>query len=390
MGRRVTGSVEVRDSSLRITFTLNRKRYRETLYLEPGKPLPPTTPNIRHAERVATQVARAIETGTFKLADFFPHSPRAEQTQPGTVGDFLDTWFAQAELKASTLKTYRRMKDNFWKPEIGHLPLTTLRHSDITRALKRGGWASGKTRNNYLSMLSSALDLAVHDEIIGKNPCASIEAAAWQKKGVDPFKPAEVDAILSHIQTHYPAQVHNLVEFWFYTGLRTSEIIALDWPHVDLRGKEILIEQGFVIDQLEDSTKTSAGRTVLLNTRANAALVRQKAHTYLTGGTVFLDPGTGRPWAYEQNFRKQYWIPTLKALGIRYRRPYYCRSTYATLCLMAGANPAFVAAQLGHGMEVFFRDYADWIRGDQDRLEMAKIEAQMGLIAPELSPGRGK
>jgi len=389
MGRRRTGSIEIRASSIRIVFSWNGKRFRETVYLDAGRVLPPTAPNIKHAERLASDVGRAIALGAFKIGDFFPHSRQADEVQAGSVGDFLDTWFKQAELKRSTLKTYKRMKDNFWKPHIGHILLPALRHSDITTALKNGGWPSGKTRNNYLSMLSTALELAVNDEKLVRNPCARIEGATWQKKGVDPFSAGEAEAIIAHMRGKYPAQVGNMVEFWFYSGLRTGELIALDWAHVDLRDGKAVIDQSFVIDALEDTTKTGMARTVLLNTRAMAALLRQKAHTYLADKTVFLDPGTGTPWAYEQNFRKRYWMPTLKALGIRYRRAYYCRSTYATICLMAGANPAFVAQQLGHGLDVFFRDYAKWINADQDRSELVKIERQLGSFAPRVSPAEG-
>lgn len=390
MGRRRTGSVAIRATSIRIVFSWNGKQHKETLYLDAGRPLPPTPPNIKHAERVASDVGRSIALGTFKIGDFFPFSKHADAVQSGSVGDFLDTWFAQADLKRSTLTTYRRMKDNFWKPHIGHIQLPALRHSDITAALKKGAWASGKTRNNHLSMLSTALELAVHDEKLARNPCARIESASWQKKGIDPFSSGEADAIIAHMRQKYPEQVGNMVEFWFFTGLRTSEIIGLDWPHVDLRTRQVVIDQGFVVDTLEDSTKTGATRTVLLNARAMQAIERQKAHTYLAGNNVFLDPGTGKPWAYEQNFRKRYWTPTLKALGIRYRRAYYCRSTYATICLMAGANPAFVAQQLGHGLDVFFRDYAKWINADQDRSELDKIERQIRSFRPELTPKAGE
>lgn len=100
---------------------------------------------------------------------------------------------------------------------------------------------------------------------------------------------------------------------------------------------------------------------------------------------VFHDPGTGKPWAYEQNARKRYWEPTIKALGIRYRRPYNPRHTYATVGLMAGVNPAYMAGQLGHGTDVFFKDYASWINSKQDMSEMDKIEGKLGGIASEAS-----
>lgn len=101
---------------------------------------------------------------------------------------------------------------------------------------------------------------------------------------------------------------------------------------------------------------------MLLNERALEALRRQQRLTRLhPDGRVFNDPVTEKPWAYEQNARKTYWVPALKALGIRYRRPYNTRHTYATLGLMAGARPAFMASQLGHGLDVFFKHYARWI-----------------------------
>ena len=34
--------------------------------------------------------------------------------------------------------------------------------------------------------------------------------------------------------------------------------------------------------------------------------------------------------------------------------------------LMAGANPAFMARQLGHSVEMFFRVYSKWIDGQND------------------------
>jgi integrase len=50
---------------------------------------------------------------------------------------------------------------------------------------------------------------------------------------------------------------------------------------------------------------------------------------------------------------------------------------------MSGANPTFLAKQLGHSLEMFFNVYADWINGRDDEREMAKIEAVLGRVNPE-------
>lgn len=368
--------VEVRESSIRLIFYYQGKRYAETLYLDES-PLRPTPANIKYATRVAGEIRRKIRDGDFRFQDYFPHSGHARRDNHESLSVFMDHWYGQLSLKASTLRGYKRMMNSFWKPHVGDKKLTAVRHSDITTALKAGGWKSGKTRNNYLSVISSAFELAVADGLVPRNPCASIEQASWQHNPPDPFTMEEADRILEHMRTHYHEQVWNFYEFQFFSGLRTSEGIGLEWTEVDLNDATVLVKQGFVVDEMGD-TKTSKVRTVNLSSRAFAALKRQKAWTYLgEDRRVFLDPGTGKPWAYEQNARKRYWTPALKKLGIRYRRPYNTRHTFATIGLMAGANPAYMAAQLGHGIEVFLRAYSRWINGEQNAVEMAKIEASI-------------
>jgi integrase len=41
---------------------------------------------------------------------------------------------------------------------------------------------------------------------------------------------------------------------------------------------------------------------------------------------------------------------------------------------MNGVNPAFMAAQLGHSIEEFFKTYAKWINNQQNEIQMELIE----------------
>ena len=67
----------------------------------------------------------------------------------------------------------------------------------------------------------------------------------------------------------------------------------------------------------------------------------------------------------------------LNALGIKPRPQYNCRHTYATMCLMAGVNPAFIAGQLGHSVQVLLSTYARWLNSPNDWGELGKLEMQM-------------
>ena len=93
------------------------------------------------------------------------------------------------------------------------------------------------------------------------------------------------------------------------------------------------------------------------------------------------------PWSDERALRRSYWTPVLKLLGIRHRRPYNMRHTYATAMLMAGMNHSFCAKQLGHSVDQFQRTYTKWIDGEQNDREMDRLEmAIKNLIRPKLGP----
>lgn len=54
--------------------------------------------------------------------------------------------------------------------------------------------------------------------------------------------------------------------------------------------------------------------------------------------------------------------------------PYNCRHTYATICSMSGLNPAFIAQQLGQGVQMLLSTYARWINSSNDWQELDKLQ----------------
>lgn len=270
-----------------------------------------------------------------------------------------------------------------------NVPIDMVRYSDILEALNRGTWTSGKSRNNELSMIKGVFKFAMRDKLIKEDPCESIVRASYQGLKPDPFDMVEVGKIIDFLQEYRPEPIANYVKFVFFTGLRTSEAIALRWDNIDFVKKEMLIIGGIVYDEESFSTKTFESRIVKLTSKAFDALIRQKAHTFVGGsGYIFHDPKTNQPWAYSKiTDVRSFWTATLKKLGIRYRRPYNMRHTYATIGLMSGAKPGFLAKQLGHSTRMFFTVYAKWISSDDDDREMAKLEEAISVSIPEAKIG---
>lgn len=364
MGRTGSG-VEVRERSIRFTFVPGKP----TLMVG-GEPARPTAANVKWALRLAAEIRERMRHGTFSMLEYFPVS--GATGAPITVGRQLDTWLAGQRIEASTRAGYESVV-RFWKAAIGDKPLRALKHSDVLGVLAARPDMSGKTVNNRVSVLRKALELAVLDRLLVDNPAAHVPSARWQRPPVDPFSADEVERILVALEREPRVQAY--VAFKFFSGLRTSESFGLRWAGVDLAAGSLVVSESRVGGVDKASTKTNVARTVLLNSRATAALVAQKAHTYLAGKHVFTDPRDGQPWT-ERKFR-DYWVSTLKRLGIRHRKAYNTRHTYATMMLMAGMKPAFCAGQMGHSVEMFLRTYAKWIPGAGDAAEMAKLEIQL-------------
>lgn len=56
------------------------------------------------------------------------------------------------------------------------------------------------------------------------------------------------------------------------------------------------------------------------------------------------------------------WRAAVKKASIRYRNPYHTRHTFVCWLLSAGANPSFIASQMGHeNAKMVFEVYGAWI-----------------------------
>jgi integrase len=145
-------------------------------------------------------------------------------------------------------------------------------------------------------------------------------------------------------------------------GLRTSELIALEWSDIDLKAGLVRVRRASV-NKHTKQPKTRAGeRDVKLFPPALDALKNQQQFTYISSGRVFNNPRTNTPWETDGQIRKTMWIPALKKASVIYRNPYQTRHTYASTLLSAGENPLWVASQMGHkDWGMIRKRYGRWI-----------------------------
>jgi integrase len=333
---------------------------------------------ITHAQGMRLEILRRIKDGSFNYADYFPDSPRAQASTKRTlIGNLLDDqleiYSRQAEagqLSPSTLDGYAKAinseRMSVWRKK-------TLQEATPS-ALR--SWISdmgvtAKFARNLLIPLRSVFEDALNDDLIEFNPFERIALTKLLKQTsrsseyeVDPFTQEERDKL---IEAARPDE-RPMVQFWFETGLRPGELQALRWAKIDTKKATARIDANQVVG-IEKGPKTEAGiRTVDLSAEALKALEAQRLISGAKNDHVWTNPRTNKAWTTDAQIRKTLWIPLVERSGVRYRNPYQARHTFASSQLTAGANPWYIASQLGHvDVQMVFRIYGKFIAQDFQR-----------------------
>lgn len=356
--------------SIEIDFIYRGERCRETFKIAP------TAANQKRVAQHRATILDAIARNEFDYAVTFPESKNRFKFSaiPRSAGllfeDYLESWITgkKKELKASTWAGYNKIVSAIVKstaPRLGSILLPDLRRTHV-REWCKAQEATNKWLANVQSVLRTALQDALDDELLETNPLYGWKYekpdAIKTHDDVDPFTPDEREALLKSFSD---PQYKNMFEVAFWTGLRTSELIALTWNDIDwLRGEARINKAKTQFAEEAETTKTRKGiRDVKLLAPAMAALKRQKAATFMQGGEIFRDPRTGAPWSGDEAIRQGPWKTAVRRSGVRYRRPYQTRHTYASMMLTAGEPLGWVANQMGHSdLSMLARVYARWIK----------------------------
>lgn len=334
----------IRGDSIQVAFTYQGVRCREVV---PG---PPTQARLKALAQMRQAILYDIKLGTFDYAKHFPNSKRAKllrKARPDqyTIGEALDAWFqrARARCERSTLRDYQSAIDYHLIPQFGTLPLADLTAIMVKEWLA-GLPCSNKRKNNILTPLRRTYEEMYLDERIDKNPLERVKNLSAPPREPDPFTGEEIKSILNELS----GQERNLIQFAFWSGLRTSELIALRWKDVDLEQGRIFVREAKVRGHLKGTKTTSGSREVTLQPQAKDALISQRTFTGLLNEWVFHDSRTNDAWKNDQAIRKTVWTPALERAGVPYRNPYQTRHTFASILLSRGENPLWVAQQMGH------------------------------------------
>lgn len=264
--------------------------------------------------------------------------PKNRPTEP-TFAEFAKRWlieYVDVENKPSERKSKRaKLRANIL-PSLGRLRLSEItmsRISELKRLLLSRG-LSAKTVNNHLTILRRMLRAAVEDEVL-----VTLPNIRFLKTEPPKMSFLSVDEAERLIVGTEPSVWRVMVIFALRTGLRASELIALDWEDVDLERGVVCVRRGDVQGAVS-STKSNRIRYVPVPSDAMAILRTLPARQ----GRVF--SFLGKPIAY--NTALKHLQRSCVRAGIRKVGWHTLRHTYASHLVCRGALLKAVQDLLGH------------------------------------------
>lgn len=171
------------------------------------------------------------------------------------VEDWLDTWletYAKTRTRQNTYEGYKRIIENHIKPTIGKRTLKELRPEHVQKMLnermekgnKRTNGPLGHRQVEYIySVLHSALERAVKNNLIVRNVCDAVDKPKVIKHEFMPWTVEETNKFLASTKE---SRLFPLYLTAWGTGLRRAELLGLRWEDIDLKKGTLTVRRVLV------------------------------------------------------------------------------------------------------------------------------------------------
>jgi integrase len=310
-----------------------------------------------------------------------------------TLGEWLDKWLDEYmifTIRESTLDSYRAMVKNQVKPFIGSKQIASLTTTDMQKfynKIKKEGRVRehpihGKTLADSMvrgvhMMLHEALDTAVKERLIAKNPTngTTVPKCNYPEKQI--LGDNQLETFLEAIKGH---------EYWcdfFYvevmTGLRRGEICGLRWQDINFEENKLQVKRSVSVKKgggvSIGETKTETGVRCIQMPPSVAELLKSKKQTAITEWVFphFLHPE--QPISPASAYRKLKVI--LKNAELPLIRFHDLRHTFATHATQGGVDPKTLSGILGHTNASFTLDTYTHVTTDMQKKASAVVGNMM-------------
>jgi integrase len=314
-----------------------------------------------------------------RWAELAVHFPRCKHLQPFRALDPDRTTFRVASERflahqanvnqPATVRFYRNpLHAHIWPSEIADKPLKIIGPSDIAALiapLQRSGRRdqAAKIKRTVAAVFNWARGEHADDGeyLVIDNPANRIRNPRGKSDhDIDPFTPDEIKAILANARAPVDRRIITVA---FGAGLDPGENFGLKIADIDFAERKIKIRQRYTRFGVGPVKNARRAREVDMIEPVCRALREQVGKIELRSPWLWARGPQGLPYN-PQNFSRRAWKAALKQAGVKHRRFYQCRHTFATLLLKQGAEWRYIADQMGHtNIDMLTKVYWRWQPG---------------------------
>lgn len=307
-----------------------------------------------------------------------------------TLAAWLEEWILKSlpasDRKQATVDLYTRLARTHLVPTLGARTLDRIRPSDVEAlivAKRRAGLSDSTVRNIY-TVLRGALDIAVRDGLLSRNPVAVVRRPSVERRDATYLTAEQAQRLLEEIRGD---RLEALFRLMLATGLRRGEALGLHWSDVNLDERWLRVRWTLTRTsaglQLGEPKTEKSRRTVPLPRSAVEAL---RGHRRAQAAERLAAPGiwreTGLVFASEigtflepRNVLRRFDLLARRA-GLTGVHLHTLRHSTATFLLTAGTHTKVVQEHLGHSSYAITADIYSHVgpalqREAADRLDAA-------------------
>lgn len=323
------------------------------------------------------------------LEGLISHQSGTEVSECVTVEEFGYKSLASHKREELTVREYKGIFENYILDHVSkkdgvekraalfrRIPLNKITPMDLrtwqTRLLNSG--LSGSRVHNIRTVFRGIFKDAVDEKIITENPFDKVEGVSKGEPEINPFTMKEVKEIIANAEGFFKA----MVTVAFFTGLRTGELISLEWGDINFIEKKISVRRSRRSGITKKPKTKNSIRQVDMLPVVEQALREQYKQTGLGGKDVFISQ-RGQGFSNAGTLTQNYWHPLLKRCLLGSRYFYNTRHTFATMMISNNEDILWVSKMMGHkDSSVTLKIYAKY-REDRSVRRAAFVDDAFGI-----------
>lgn len=287
---------------------------------------------------------------------------------PDRIGETLEqysrTWLKnKIEISGKTMATYVSQLKVHILPSLGEYSLTSITNADVRAWLSEliEAGVGSTTMRHSLRLLRAILEDASSAGLCSHNATKGVSVAKQTKKKAKALTPEQVKALAKEC-----GKYGNLIELLAATGLRINEALALQVGDINFDDATVQVARTWTMTasgkKVLGATKSREERSIALS---DQMLVLLRTLIGSKSNTDFIFTGANGDALDYGYFRRAYFAPAAKKLGLNEVTIHWLRHTCASMLIRIGAPISTISEILGHSsIQITLETYSHWYEGD--------------------------